>query len=76
MSMANDAIKAVFDAAKRDEGINTSTGVRALANAMFTLCRCSDEYTDQQLIDNLAFLTGMASAALLDYAKMLEEEGQ
>ena len=47
-----------------------------MGNAMFTVCRNSHELSDKEVIDHLALLTGMACAALMDYADRLEDEGQ
>lgn len=71
-----EAMEKVFAAAKRDQGINTSDGIRDLANALFLTCRCADEMTDEEWTNTMAFLGGMACGALTEYADRLEEEGQ
>lgn len=80
MSYAHGAVRRVFDAVKRDGGINTSDGVRALAGAMFAICKAGradgGAMSQDEIVATLALLTGMACAALDDYAKLLEEEGQ
>lgn len=73
--------KAEFDKlvamSKRDQGVNTSEGVRQLANVMFITCREADEFdSDQEVISALALLSGMACGVLLEYADRLKQDGQ
>lgn len=67
-----EAIKAVFEA-RVTGGIKTADDVRAVANAMWAVCH--DEGMDKkEMLNTLSLLSGMAVAALLDYAVMLDDE--
>ena len=58
-----------------DRPIKTSEQVKHLVNAIWATCH--DEESDKKdVLSNLALLSGMASACLLDYASLLESRGR
>jgi hypothetical protein len=61
----------LMQALTNDRGINTAEGVRALVDAMYANMR-DETQTRADMLTNAALYTGVASAALLDYAKLLE----
>lgn len=54
-------------------GMKTPEQIRALVDAMWETAH-NQELDRSLMLTDLAMLSGMASAALLDYAKKLEEE--
>ncbi len=67
-----EASAKLMECLNRDHGINTAEGVRALVNAMVANMR-NDMQSRTDMLNNAALYSGMASAALIDYAKVLEE---
>lgn len=59
----------LFDIIHRDGGVRTADAARALAHATFAV-----GHNSKPLPHDLALLSGMAAAALIDYAVMLDDE--
>lgn len=69
---AEEAIKAVSDIIRRDKGLRGPEALRAVANALFMLCRSFEEWDEKEWTSTMAFLSGMATGLMMDTANKLE----
>jgi hypothetical protein len=69
---AESQSRELFDLMRIDGGIKSSRTVRLLVNTIWAVAHGADDGDKDDALINLAVFSGMACAALHDYANLLE----